>query len=92
MQVLQQTYQVDEKINDAYFAKVASKGARSAEEEFFEEGKPKAKEPFPANKAADQKQVDSAILNAVKKTPELAKYLKSSWGLSKGQYPHQLMF
>lgn len=85
-------HQVDEKINDAYFAKTSTKGARSAEEEFFEDGKPKAKETFPATKAADQKQVDSAILDAVKKTPDLVKYLKSTWGLSKGQYPHQLMF
>ncbi|EKM80124.1 hypothetical protein AGABI1DRAFT_113337 [Agaricus bisporus var. burnettii JB137-S8] len=85
-------FTVDEKINDAYFAKTSTKGARSAEEEFFEDGKPKAKETFPATKAADQKQVDSAILDAVKKTPDLVKYLKSTWGLSKGQYPHQLMF
>ncbi|KXN89670.1 60S ribosomal protein L6 [Leucoagaricus sp. SymC.cos] len=85
-------FKVDEKINDAYFAKAASKGARSAEEEFFEDGKPKAKEPFPANKAVDQREVDKAVVDAVKKTPDLGKYLKSSWGLSKGQYPHQLKF
>jgi large subunit ribosomal protein L6e len=86
------TNQVDAKINDSYFAKASVKGARSAEEEFFEDGKPKAKEAFPATKAADQKQVDNAILDAVKKTPELVKYLKSTWGLSKGQFPHQLVF
>lgn len=90
--VLEWSCQVDEKINDAYFAKTTVKGARSAEEEFFEDGKPKEKEPFPANKAADQKEVDKSVIDAVKKTPELAKYLKSSWGLSKGQYPHQLVF
>jgi len=87
-----EAYKVDEKINDAYFAKTAAKGARSAEEEFFEEGKPKAKEPFPASKVSDQKEVDKAVIDAVKKTPELARYLKSSWGLSKGQFPHQLAF
>lgn len=90
--LLKQNYQLDEKINDAYFSKAPTKGARSAEEEFFEEGKFKAREPFPANKATDQKEVDSSVLEAVKKTPELAKYLKSSWGLSKGQFPHQLVF
>jgi len=83
---------VDDKINDAYFAKAPTKGARSAEEEFFEEGKPKAKEPFPANKATEQKEADKSLLEAVKKTPELAKYLKASWGLSKGQFPHHLVF
>jgi large subunit ribosomal protein L6e len=89
---LERYLQVDEKINDSYFAKAVTKGARSAEEEFFEEGKPKTKEPFPASKAADQKAVDKAIIDAVKKTPDLVKYLKSSWGLSRGQYPHQLKF
>jgi large subunit ribosomal protein L6e len=83
--------QVDEKVNDAYFAKSAAKKAESAEAEFFEEGKPK-KEAFPASKAADQKEVDKAVIEAIKKTEYLAKYLKASWGLSKGQFPHQLVF
>ena len=54
--------------------------------------KPKAKEAFPESKASDQKSVDSAIIAAVKKTEYLSKYLRASWGLSKGQYPHQLTF
>ncbi|CAA7259848.1 unnamed protein product [Cyclocybe aegerita] len=83
---------VDDKFDDAYFSKPSTKTASSAEEEFFEEGKPKAKEPFPESKAADQKAVDSAILAAVKGTESLSKYLKASWGLSKGQFPHQLVF
>ncbi|KAJ7068367.1 ribosomal protein L6e-domain-containing protein [Mycena amicta] len=85
-------FKTDDKINDAYFAKSSSKGAASAEAEFFEGGKPKAKEPFPESKSADQKEVDKAVLAAVKKTENLAKYLKASWGLSKGQFPHQLVF
>lgn len=85
-------FQVDEKIDDAYFAKPSKKGSRSAEEEFFSEGKPKEKEAFPESKAADQKAVDAAIVAAVTKTEYLRKYLKSSWGLSKGQFPHQLVF
>ncbi|KAG6821624.1 hypothetical protein H0H93_000133 [Arthromyces matolae] len=78
-----ESFKVDEKINDAYFAKAATKGSRSAEEEFFEDGKPKAKEPLPASRSADQKDVDRAVLAAVKKTENLSKYLKSSFGLSK---------
>jgi large subunit ribosomal protein L6e len=85
-------FQVDEKVNDSYFAKPATKGAASAEEEFFEGGKPKAKEAFPESKSADQKEVDKAVIAAVSKTENLAKYLKASWGLSKGQFPHQLAF
>ncbi len=86
------TVQVDEKINDAYFAKSATKGPRSAEEEFFSEGKPKEKEAFPESKAADQKAVDAAVIAAVKKTEHLQKYIKATFGLSKGQFPHQLVF
>ena len=84
--------QVDEKINDAYFAKPATKGPRSAEEEFFSEGKPKEKTPFPESKAADQKAVDGAVIAAIKKTEYLEKYIKATFGLSKGQFPHQLSF
>ncbi|KAJ7276495.1 ribosomal protein L6e-domain-containing protein [Mycena haematopus] len=85
-------FTVDDKINDSYFTKAATKGARSAESEFFEGGKPKAKEAFPESKSADQKAVDKAILASVKKTENLGKYLSASWGLSKGQFPHQLVF
>ncbi|KAF8663425.1 hypothetical protein AX16_000995 [Volvariella volvacea WC 439] len=85
-------FQVDAKINDAYFAKPAAKSARSAEEEFFDGDKPKAKEAFPESKAADQKAVDQALIASIKKTDNLAKYLRATWGLSKGQYPHQLVF
>ncbi|ETW83882.1 hypothetical protein HETIRDRAFT_314720 [Heterobasidion irregulare TC 32-1] len=83
---------VDDKFNDAYFAKAAKKASTSAEEEFFSEGKPKEKEAFPEAKSADQKEVDKAIIESIKKTENLAKYLKASWGLSKGQFPHQLNF
>ncbi|KAI9001065.1 ribosomal protein L6e-domain-containing protein [Trametes punicea] len=85
-------FKVDEKINDAYFAKPATKGARSAEEEFFSEGKPKEKQPFPESKAADQKAVDAAVIAAIKKSDNLQKYIKASFGLSKGQFPHQMIF
>jgi large subunit ribosomal protein L6e len=84
-------YQVDAKINDAYFAKPATKSS-SAEAEFFEEGKPKAKEAFPEAKSADQKEVDKAVIAAVQKQENLAKYLKATFGLSKGQFPHQMVF
>ncbi|KAH6915361.1 60S ribosomal protein L6 [Coprinopsis sp. MPI-PUGE-AT-0042] len=83
---------VDEKINDKYFVKDGSSKSKSAEEEFFDEGAPKAKEAYPSSKAADQKEVDSAILASIKGTEYLGKYLKASWGLSKGQFPHQLVF
>jgi len=83
---------IDEKVNDSYFAKEASDEATSAEAEFFEEGKPKEKAAFPAEKASLQKEVDSAIIAEVKKTSNLAKYLRATFGLSRGEYPHQLKF
>jgi large subunit ribosomal protein L6e len=87
-----EAFEVDPKINDAYFAKAAVKGAHSAEAEFFEEGKPKPKEPFPEAKSADQKVVDKAVIAAIQKQANLAKYLKATFGLTKGQFPHQLVF
>jgi len=83
---------VDEKIDDAYFVKAAVKGRSSAEEEFFDEGKPKEKVPFPESKAADQKVVDKAIIAAIREEEYLAKYLKATFGLTNGQYPHHLKF
>ncbi|KAI0320672.1 ribosomal protein L6e-domain-containing protein [Amylostereum chailletii] len=85
-------FKLDDKFTDVYFAKGAKKASKSAEEEFFSEGKPKEKEPFPEAKSADQKEVDKAILASIKKTENLSKYLSASWGLSKGQFPHQLKF
>ncbi|KAH9977906.1 60S ribosomal protein L6 [Lactifluus volemus] len=85
-------FKVDSKVDDSYFSKSGKKRTRSAEEEFFADGKPKEKESFPESKAADQREVDRVVLAAVKKTEYLGKYLKASWGLSKGEYPHQLVF
>ncbi len=90
--ILTTFHQVAAKFTDAYFAKEAAAKKQSAETEFFEDGKPKAKEPFPQAKAADQKEVDGVVLGAVKKQEYLSKYLKSSWGLSKGEFPHKLVF
>jgi large subunit ribosomal protein L6e len=35
---------------------------------------------------------DLSIIAAVKKTENLAKYLKASFGLSKGDRPHEMVF
>ena len=84
--------QVPENINDAFFANSKLKGPKSAEEEFFADGKPKAKVPLSENKLSAQKEVDGAVIAAVKKVDLLSAYLKSSFGLSKGQYPHKMQF
>ncbi|KAL0094954.1 ribosomal protein L6e-domain-containing protein [Phycomyces blakesleeanus] len=77
---------LDAKINDAYFKKAAGAKAQG-----FLEGAEK-KAAFPASKAADQKVVDKAIIDAAAKTPLLRQYLSSTFGLSKGQFPHAMQF
>jgi hypothetical protein len=43
-------------------------------------------------KVAEQKEVDKVIVEVINKEACLGKYLKSSWGLAKGQFPHQIVF
>jgi len=86
--------QIDDKINDSYFTKEASKRSKGSEKEFFGKDKSaeKEKKAFPSDKADDQKTIDKALIAEIQKTENLAKYLGSSFGLSKGQFPHQLKF
>ncbi|WVW85569.1 hypothetical protein I302_107607 [Kwoniella bestiolae CBS 10118] len=80
---------VPETVNDAYFTK--SKVAKGSKEgEFFGEGK--EKKVFPEEKKSEQKSVDAALIASIKKVDNLAKYLKASWGLSKGDRFHELKF
>ncbi|KAI8384847.1 ribosomal protein L6e-domain-containing protein [Radiomyces spectabilis] len=77
---------IDDKFNDAYF----KKSEKKANKEFLEGDK--KKEALPESKVADQKNVDKAIIDAVIKTPFLRQYLSTSFGLSKGQFPHNMKF
>jgi len=80
---------VPETINDAYFVK--DKTAKASKEgEFFGEGKQKSE--ISDDRKSEQKTVDSALLEAVKKVENLDKYLKATFGLSKGQRFHELKF
>lgn len=80
---------VPESVNDAYFAKAKSSKSTKEGEFFGEKGEKKA---FPEDKKSEQKTVDAPVLEAVKKVDNLAKYLKASWGLSKGDRFHELKF
>ena len=77
------------KFNDAYFAKPVVKNA-SKEEAFF--GDKVEKKEYPTEKAQDQKNADKAILGEIKKVDGLNKYLAASFGLSRGEFPHELKF
>ena len=85
--------QVDEKINDAYFSKDSKRRSNGSEKEFFGDKKEGSeKKAFPSEKADDQKKVDKALLAEIAKTEHLAKYLSSTFALSKGQFPHLMKF
>ncbi len=50
------------------------------------------KEPLSDARKADQKAVDSKLLEAAKKTDLLAAYLSSKFSLSKSDKPHNMVF
>ncbi|KAG0166520.1 hypothetical protein DFQ28_007193 [Apophysomyces sp. BC1034] len=77
---------LDAKLNDAYFKKsvAAKKG------DFLESAEKKAS--FPESKVAEQKALDKEILAAAAKQPQLIQYLKATFSLSKGQFPHSMKF
>ncbi|SPO40391.1 probable 60S large subunit ribosomal protein L6 [Pseudozyma flocculosa] len=81
---------VDEKLNDAYFKRDKAPKTK-AENAFFED--PANKAAHPESKVADQKALDKALIGAIKKAgPTMAKYLASTFSLSKGEHPHLLNF
>ncbi|CDZ98369.1 Histone acetyltransferase SAGA, TRRAP/TRA1 component, PI-3 kinase superfamily [Phaffia rhodozyma] len=82
---------VSENVNDAYFVKAKAAKSADKEGEFFQEKK-KGGEGLSAERKEEQKSIDAAIIASVKKTEHLAKYLKASFGLSKGDRPHALKF
>jgi hypothetical protein len=48
--------------------------------------------PSPPVGTSDQQTVDAALLSAIKKVDNLGRYLRSEWGLSKGDRIHELKF
>ncbi|GAA6048341.1 hypothetical protein JCM3770_000958 [Rhodotorula araucariae] len=82
------------RVNQAYAIATSTKVDLSSfqgrEGDFVKDGA--EKKAFPAEKAADQKTVDKAILAAIGHTPNLFKYLAATFSLSRGQYPHLLKF
>jgi large subunit ribosomal protein L6e len=82
---------IPESVNDAYFTRSKASGAASKEGEFFGEGAEK-KSTVSDEKKNEQKTVDAALLSAIKKVDNLGRYLRSEWGLSKGDRIHELKF
>ena len=50
------------------------------------------KKPVASARASDQKSVDKALLSNLKKEADLYHYLRSSFSLRKGDFPHQMKF
>lgn len=87
-------YQVPQHLDDAYFRRLKiKKEKKSGEGDIFASKKVR----FLPNEARkkDQKEVDTAIVKAIKANADgkfVAKYLKSMFALHSSQYPHRMKF
>ncbi len=78
------------KFNVAYFAREKATKNAKGEAEFF--GDATEKKVVKADRIADQKAVDKALLAEINKTSLLKQYLNSSFSLKNGDRPHLLKF
>jgi len=78
------------KFKDPYFGKAKKASKKKKGEDFFEETA--AKNEPTAERLADQKAVDTAMMPAIEKVPLMTKYLKARFSLSRGQKPHLMKF
>jgi len=75
-------------LTDDYFKKPQEK-KNKGEKEFFANAEKKAPS---TNRIQDQKTIDTSLMEVIKKTPQLKDYLRATFTLKKGQYPHAMKF
>jgi large subunit ribosomal protein L6e len=78
------------KFSDEYFKKPAAAKFVKGEKQFFD-GSEEKKE-LSADKIADQKAIDAALIPVIAKVPELKSYLASRFSLKSGVKVHDLKF
>merc|ERR1719483_587793 len=84
---------VPENINDKYFARVKAEKSAKKEGDILD-AKKEAYKPSEQRKT-DQVTVDTQVLEAIKKNADgkvPKQYLRASFALSKGQFPHNMAF
>lgn len=84
---------IPDHINDDYFKRIKSKKPKKEEGDIFVAKKEKYK--ASEKRKTDQKEVDSQVATAIKKTGNarmLRRYLGSMFALRSSQYPHRMKF